>query len=69
MQDAFSANLTPACHELLVQRVELIGIFRKCAACHELFEPVPLRYRRFDEARRRIGVILKQLRRSSAIIG
>ena len=50
-----------------MQRVELVGV--GIAGPYLLLEPAPLRDRRLEERRRRVGVVFEELGRALAVVG
>ena len=61
------AQLAKAIDQLLLQAVELIAACRQLTGVQLIFHPDPLEECRFIERRRRIGVVLQQLRLTHAV--
>ena len=50
-----------------MDRIELVGALRDDVALDRLFEPGPLKHRRFENRGRGVGVVLQQFRRAPAV--
>ena len=51
-----------------MDRIELVGALRDDVALDRLFEPGPLKNRRFENRGRGVGVVLQQFRRAPAVV-
>ena len=63
-----TGEFLPGIDQALVDRIELVGALRDDVALDRLFEPGPLKDRRFENRGRRIRVVLQQFRRAPAVI-
>ena len=63
-----AGEFLPGVDQALMDRIELVGALRDDVALDRLFEPGPLKNRRFENRGRRIRVVLQQFRRAPAVV-
>ena len=63
-----AGEFLPGVDQAFMDRIELVGALRDDVALDRLFEPGPLKDRRFENRGRGVGVILQQFRRTPAVV-